>query len=112
MRSLSRATLIFAVVLGQILLLLAVMCYLLDWPLGVIEAISLSVFVGFSIDYPMHVCLAFATELKHSRDKPVKAMRLALLVSAAVKLRLERGSWLIASVNSRGSRVQHACQVF
>ena len=60
-RSLSRTVLIFLMVLGQIMLLLAVMTWMLDWPIGIVESISLSIFVGFSIDYPLHVAMAVSS---------------------------------------------------
>lgn len=51
--------LILGVVVWEMVLLVSFMVFALGWRIGIIEAISLSVFVGVSVDYVLHVDRAF-----------------------------------------------------
>merc|ERR1712196_528300 len=46
--------------------LAAVVTFVLQWPFGLIEAISLTVFVGFSVDYVLHMGHAYNESPWHS----------------------------------------------
>jgi hypothetical protein len=59
-RNLRAALLATACVFGIILTLLCVMCNVLGWPLGAVEAISVTIFVGLAVDYVLHVVHAYA----------------------------------------------------
>ncbi|KAH8091309.1 hypothetical protein JL720_6204 [Aureococcus anophagefferens] len=54
-RALFHTCLILAVVVWEMALLTAFMTAGLKWSIGIIEAISLSIFVGVSVDYVLHV---------------------------------------------------------
>ena len=58
-QALFHTCLILAVVVWQMALLVSFMTYCLRWPVGIIEAISLSIFVGVSVDYVLHVDQAY-----------------------------------------------------
>ena len=48
------------------LLLLSLMVLALGWTLGAVEAVSITVFVGFSVDYILHIAHAYASSAHHS----------------------------------------------
>ena len=51
----------FLCILSINLTLIALMVVALEWSLGAVEAVSITVFVGFSVDYALHVSHAYAS---------------------------------------------------
>ena len=58
-RAVFHTCLILAVVVWEMCCLVSFMTFALGWKIGIIEAISLSIFVGVSVDYVLHVDQAF-----------------------------------------------------
>merc|ERR1719424_2053863 len=54
-RSVHLAFLVMIVVMSIIVCLLFFMVVLMQWPIGAIEILSLIVFVGFAVDYCLHL---------------------------------------------------------
>ena len=90
-RALFHTCLILAVVVWEMALLTAFMTAGLKWSIGIIEAISLSIFVGVSVDYVLHVDQAFRfhaafAHLVAGEAEPTPAARLAHLAAALAEV--------------------------
>merc|ERR1719454_2190390 len=60
-QSMHLAFLVMIVVMAIIICLLFFMTVLMEWPIGAIEVLSLIVFVGFAVDYCLHVAHKYHT---------------------------------------------------
>jgi hypothetical protein len=60
-RSMHLAFLVMIVVMSIIICLLFFMTVMMEWPIGAIEVLSLIVFVGFAVDYCLHVAHKYHT---------------------------------------------------
>merc|ERR1719272_1343493 len=59
--SIHLALLVMIVVMQIIVCLLFFMTVMMEWPIGAIEVLSLIVFVGFAVDYCLHVAHKYHT---------------------------------------------------
>merc|ERR1711865_439338 len=84
-RSLRIGLFVFMTILCIVVCLVAFMCLVMKWTFGLTEALSVTIFVGFSVDYALHLAQAY-------RNAPFQDRHLKLRQGM-----LEVGSPLIAA---------------
>jgi len=77
--SLGHTTLVFALVVAECLVLTFTVTCLLGYPIGIIEAVSMPIFLGLSIDYSFHVDHAYRLAAHDNPNtEPERLVRRAL----------------------------------
>ena len=70
-----------------VLTLMGFMLVVLQWPFGAIEAISVTIFVGFSVDYQLHLAHSYAEskcKTRYGKTREALALTGISVVSAAL----------------------------